>query len=128
MRLFSHSIRWHRALSACPTPPVPFTHTRPAVHLEQGGGTSPFPPPPGNRLRRTGWNSAPRSRPGSSWERRLPMANSFVHVELLINDLDTAKTFYASLFDWVLEDVPEMNYTMINVGEGTGGGMMKNPV
>ena len=56
------------------------------------------------------------------------MANSFVHVELLTNDLDTAKTFYGSLFDWVLEDVPGMNYTMINVGEGTGGGMMKNPL
>src|SRR4030095_16636806 len=34
------------------------------------------------------------------------------------------------LFDWKLEDMklPEMMYTMINVGSGTGGGMMKNPI
>ena len=32
--------------------------------------------------------------------------------------------------DWKLEDVPmeDMTYTMINVGEGTGGGMLKNPI
>jgi predicted enzyme related to lactoylglutathione lyase len=56
------------------------------------------------------------------------MANPFVHAELQTNDLAKAKDFYQKLFDWKLEDVPAMNYTMINVGEGTGGGMMKNPV
>jgi len=56
------------------------------------------------------------------------MANSFVHVELLTNDMDKAKDFYKRLFDWKLEDIPGMDYTMINVGEGTGGGMMKNPM
>ena len=55
------------------------------------------------------------------------MANPFVHVELLTGDVARAKEFYAGLFDWKLEDVPGMEYTMINVGEGTGGGMMKNP-
>lgn len=56
------------------------------------------------------------------------MANPFVHVELLTNDMEKAKNFYRNLFDWKLEDVPGMNYTMINVGEGTGGGMMKSPM
>jgi hypothetical protein len=56
------------------------------------------------------------------------MANPFVHVELLTNDLARAKEFYKGLFEWKLEDVPGMDYTMINVGEGTGGGMMKNPM
>lgn len=58
------------------------------------------------------------------------MANPFVHIELDTSDLSKAKTFYTKLFDWKLEDVPiEMgSYTMINVGEGTGGGMMKQPV
>ena len=56
------------------------------------------------------------------------MANPFVHVELNTTDLDKAKEFYGKLFDWKLEDVPEMGYTMIKVGEGTGGGMMKHPV
>ncbi|RNC71346.1 MAG: VOC family protein [Desulfuromonadales bacterium] len=56
------------------------------------------------------------------------MANPFVHVELLTNDVARAKDFYKGLFDWKLEDIPGMDYTMINVGEGTGGGMMKNPM
>lgn len=55
------------------------------------------------------------------------MANPFVHVELLTNDVAKAKDFYGKLFDWQMEDVPGMDYTLIKVGEGTGGGMMKNP-
>jgi hypothetical protein len=59
------------------------------------------------------------------------MANPFVHVELNTTDVDKAKTFYGKLFDWKLEDTPmgpDMTYTMIQVGTGTGGGMMKHPV
>lgn len=56
------------------------------------------------------------------------MANPFVHVELMTSDVTKAKKFYQGLFDWKLEDMPGMDYTMINVGEGTGGGMMKNPM
>jgi len=59
------------------------------------------------------------------------MANPFVHVELNTTDLGTAKTFYRSLFDWKLDEVDMgggMVYTMIGVGEGTGGGMMKHPM
>jgi predicted enzyme related to lactoylglutathione lyase len=55
------------------------------------------------------------------------MANPFVHIELNTTDINQAKAFYGKLFDWKLEDVPmgEGSYTMINVGEGTGGGMTK---
>jgi predicted enzyme related to lactoylglutathione lyase len=59
------------------------------------------------------------------------MANPFVHVELGTTDIDKAKSFYQSLFDWQLQDADVgggMTYTMIGVGEGTGGGMMKHPV
>lgn len=56
------------------------------------------------------------------------MANPFVHVELMTSDLNKAKGFYQGLFDWKLEDVPGMDYTLIKVGEGTGGGMMKSPM
>ena len=58
------------------------------------------------------------------------MANPFVHVELNTNDLAKAKDFYGKLFDWTFEDVPmdAGTYTMIKVGDGTGGGMMPNPV
>ena len=58
------------------------------------------------------------------------MANPFVHVELGTTDLAKAKSFYQSLFGWSLHDEDVgggMQYTMIDVGEGTGGGMMKQP-
>ena len=58
------------------------------------------------------------------------MPNPFVHVELSTPDLEKAKSFYSKLFDWKLEEfpnpaTPDGVYTMINVGTGTGGGMMK---
>ena len=55
------------------------------------------------------------------------MANPFVQVELMTGDVDKAKAFYGALFDWKLEDVPGMDYTIVQVGEGTGGGMMACP-
>jgi uncharacterized protein len=54
------------------------------------------------------------------------MENPFVHIELHTQDPEGAKKFYKELFDWKLEDLPDMNYTVINVGEGTGGGIMKS--
>ena len=58
------------------------------------------------------------------------MANPFVHVELNTPDPQKAKSFYSELFQWHLEDVPNPavptgTYTIIKVGEGTGGGIMK---
>ena len=58
------------------------------------------------------------------------MANPFVHVELNTTDVDKAKEFYSHLFDWELEDMamgPSGTYTIIKVGDGTGGGLLKNP-
>ena len=55
------------------------------------------------------------------------MANPFVHVELHTTDLARAREFYTGLFGWKLQDVPmpgDGTYTMIDVGGGTGGGMM----
>ena len=59
------------------------------------------------------------------------MANPFVHVELATSDIGKAKSFYQSLFDWRLEDMDMgggMTYTMVRVGDGTGGGMMTHPM
>jgi predicted enzyme related to lactoylglutathione lyase len=59
------------------------------------------------------------------------MANPFVHVELNTTDVAKAKNFYGKLFDWTMEDMPMEGggaYTLISVGEGTGGGLMKNPM
>jgi hypothetical protein len=56
------------------------------------------------------------------------MGNAFVHVELHTDDLATARKFYENLFEWTLEDMPmgKAPYTMVRVGEGTGGGMTSN--
>ena len=51
------------------------------------------------------------------------MGNPFVPIELHTRDPGGAKKFHKELFDWKFEDVPDMNYTLIEVGEGTGGGM-----
>ncbi len=58
------------------------------------------------------------------------MANPFVHVELNTQDVEKSKAFYSKLFAWKLEDtqMPNGTYTMISVGEGTGGGMLKHPM
>jgi uncharacterized protein len=58
------------------------------------------------------------------------VANPFIHVELNTSDPEKAKAFYAKLFQWQLEEVPNPavptgSYTMIKVGAGTGGGIMK---
>jgi hypothetical protein len=60
--------------------------------------------------------------------RRCAMANPFVHVELHTKDVEKSKKFYANMFDWNMEEIPGMDYTIIKVGEGTGGGIMKNPM
>ena len=55
------------------------------------------------------------------------MANPFIHVELNTTNVRKAKAFYGKLFKWKLSDMPmsKGTYTMIDVGEGTGGGMLK---
>jgi len=59
------------------------------------------------------------------------MGNPFVHIELNTGDVDRAKAFYKALFDWKLKDMPMgpgQTYTMLDVGKGTGGGMMAKPM
>ncbi|MDH5327294.1 MAG: VOC family protein [Gammaproteobacteria bacterium] len=59
------------------------------------------------------------------------MGNPFCHIELMSQDRSGSAEFYGRLFDWELVNMPMQNtdqpYTMINVGEGTGGGMMQHP-
>ncbi|MDX2023459.1 MAG: VOC family protein [Deltaproteobacteria bacterium] len=52
------------------------------------------------------------------------MPNAFAHIELNTDDLEKAKKFYGAIFGWKLSDMPgPMPYTMIDVQDGTGGGM-----
>lgn len=59
------------------------------------------------------------------------MLNPFCHVELASTNVPKAKKFYSKLFKWKLKDMPMgpgETYTMIDVGDGTGGGMMKQMI
>ena len=49
-----------------------------------------------------------------------------VHVEISATNLEAASKFYADLFGWKVEQIPEMNYASFEPGEGVGGGL--NPV
>lgn len=55
-----------------------------------------------------------------------------VHVEIPASNVKSAASFYAELFDWKLQHIPEMNYTMWEAGDGSGGGFVEvdaeNPV
>lgn len=60
------------------------------------------------------------------------MPNPFVHVELSTTHVPKAKVFYSKLFSWKLKDLPMPTpggkYTVIDVGDGTGGGMMRQMI
>lgn len=60
------------------------------------------------------------------------MPNPFVHAELATTNVAKAKSFYAKLFAWKLKDLksptPGGAYTIIEVGSGTGGGIMKQMI
>lgn len=56
------------------------------------------------------------------------MPNPFAHIELTTDDLKAAQKFYGKVFAWNLKEMPGMNYTMIDVGGGTGGGMQLRPM
>ena len=64
-------------------------------------------------------------------QRTRPPVFGISHVAIQVTDLGKARAFYTALFDWKLQDVemgPGMTYTTISVGEGTGGGMMKQMI
>jgi len=51
------------------------------------------------------------------------MANGVVHWEISSKDYKKAQEFYGKLFDWKIEEPPEMPYGMVEAaGEGTIGG------
>lgn len=45
-----------------------------------------------------------------------------VHVEIPAVNVEAAGTFYRELFGWKLQHDPEMNYSMWEAGDGSGGG------
>jgi predicted enzyme related to lactoylglutathione lyase len=50
-----------------------------------------------------------------------------IHFELPVNDVARAKKFYSETFGWVLTDMPEMNYVMVQTGALDEKRMPKTP-
>ena len=54
-----------------------------------------------------------------------------VHVEFSTKDRQASGKFYADLFGWKVEQMPQMNYATFESGDGVGGGfspiMENNP-
>jgi len=46
-----------------------------------------------------------------------------VHVEIPAANVEAAGKFYEGLFGWKISHMPEMNYTMWEAGDGSGGGI-----
>jgi predicted enzyme related to lactoylglutathione lyase len=55
------------------------------------------------------------------------MGHTITHVELGTPNRAKAKEFYGGLFDWKFEEYPEMNYTLFQASESSGGGFMDRP-
>lgn len=55
-----------------------------------------------------------------------------VHVEIPATNVEGAGKFYEALFGWKISHMPEMNYSMWEAGDGSGGGFpeasAENPV
>ena len=55
------------------------------------------------------------------------MANSLIHWELMVNDVDKARAFYSRVFDWRFDDASFPGYTGIDTGATPRGGLMARP-
>ena len=47
------------------------------------------------------------------------------HFEIPATDFERAGKFYEDLFGWEIQAMPEMDYAIINVKDGIGGGLTK---
>jgi predicted enzyme related to lactoylglutathione lyase len=55
------------------------------------------------------------------------MGSPVVHWELMSKDPAKVSDFYAKIFDWKIQHVPEMNYRIVETGGegGINGGILK---
>lgn len=51
------------------------------------------------------------------------MPHTVVHFEIPADDVARARKFYGDLFGWTFQEMGD--YTLIQTGDGPGGGMMK---
>jgi uncharacterized protein len=55
------------------------------------------------------------------------MSARVVHFEIPFDDAERAQSFYRDVFDWQVQPVPEMEYTMVQTGPTSDQGMPSEP-
>jgi uncharacterized protein len=55
------------------------------------------------------------------------MSAKVVHFEVPFDDADRARSFYRDVFDWQIQEVPEMGYNMVATGPTSDQGMPSEP-
>ena len=55
------------------------------------------------------------------------MSGRVVHFEVPFDDADRARGFYREVFDWQIQEMPEMQYNMVSTGPLTDQGMPSEP-
>jgi hypothetical protein len=55
------------------------------------------------------------------------MSARVVHFEVPFDDADRASSFYRDVFDWQLQPMPEMKYTIVSTGPMSDEGMPAEP-
>jgi predicted enzyme related to lactoylglutathione lyase len=58
------------------------------------------------------------------------MGNAVIHFELMSKDPARLSTFYAKVFDWKIQDMPQISYRIVDTGaqgemKGINGGIVK---
>jgi len=58
------------------------------------------------------------------------MGNAVIHFELMSKEPEKVSAFYAKVFDWTINHVPEINYRIVETGaegemHGINGGIVK---
>ncbi len=51
------------------------------------------------------------------------MSGKVVHFEVPYDDAERAKKFYAEAFGWVVDEIPELSYSIVSTGPAGEGGM-----
>ncbi len=50
------------------------------------------------------------------------MSGRVVHFEIPFDDADRARAFYSGAFGWVVNEIPELNYSIVQTGPAGEGG------
>jgi predicted enzyme related to lactoylglutathione lyase len=55
------------------------------------------------------------------------MSSRVVHFEVPFDDADRARAFYRDVFDWQIQEMPELDYTIVSTGPVSDQGMPAEP-